>query len=167
MSPRRSLFVLVMIVLASTDVVAQLEVYPLVAPGAYVQNKRETVLAGWAGFESALVKAPDQGFSAVMRFGAFYVDLKDDIQGMSAFALGKKSFTCDYSPSISVVVGGGIIYEVAEGYDPVDAAFKIEFGWDLYRNLTISVGTDYIPDPVTDDKWFVYGALDLTPLVCR
>ena len=167
MSTQRSLFVLVLIVLASTDVVAQLEAHALVAPGAYMQSKRETVLAGWAGFESAPVKFPDQGFSAAMRFGLFYVDLKNDIEGMSAFVVGKKSLSCDYSPSVFIVVGGGLIWEIAEGYDPVDAALKIEIGCDLYRNLAIAIGTDYIPDPLTDDKWFVYGALDLTPLVCR
>ena len=80
--------------------------------------------------------------------------------------MGKKVFACDYAPSYYLVMGGGLIYEVLEGYDSQDAALKLELGCDLYRGFGVSIGADYVPDPSTDDKWFVYTAFDLTPLVC-
>jgi len=158
---------LIILVSATTEATAQLEANAMVAPGAFLQAGEKTVAAGWAGFESHLVRAPDQGFEAAVRFGLFYVDRENDTQGMSIFLVGRKSFSCDRSPSIHLVLGGGLIYSIVEGYDTKDAALKIELGFDLYKDFGLAIGTDYIPDPLTDDKWFVYGALNLTPLVCN
>jgi hypothetical protein len=145
---------------------AQIQAYGVATPGAYLKAGTETVVAGWAGFEAPLLTVEDRRFAAVTRFGACYVDLEDDIEGLSVFVAGRKSIACGYTPSMYVLVGGGVIFEILEGYDQADAALKLEFGVDVYRSLGIGVGVDYIPDPRTDDSWFVYGSVDLVPLFC-
>jgi len=107
---------------------AQLDASPVIQPGAYLQNGQKTEFAGWIGFESSLLGVPDRGFSAVSRAGLFYVDIDDDIQGFSIFIAGKKNITCDYAPSIYGLIGGGLIYQILEGYDSKDAALKVELG---------------------------------------
>jgi hypothetical protein len=163
---RITLFSVIVCATVATGVSAQVEAYGVVEAGAYLQNHHETEIAGWAGLELPLVKAPDQGFCGAIRAGAFYVDLEPDLQGASVFLVGKKVFDCAYTPSYYLVMGGGLIYEVLEGNDSKDAALKFELGFDFYRGLAFGIGTDYIPDPLTDDRWFVYGTFDLTPLVC-
>jgi len=60
-----------------------------------------------------------------------------------------------------------LIYQILEGYDSKDAALKVELGIDIYRSLSFGVGVDYIPDPISKDKYFLYGVLDLTPVICE
>ena len=167
MSTYRLLLISILFILLAADVSAQFDAHAVVSQGAYLQSGHETAAAGWAGFESTLLKVSDQGFAAVTRVGLYYVNSEEDVQGLSAFLLGKKSFRCDYLPSFYALAGGGFIYEILEGYDSQDAALKIEIGLDIYRRLGIGIGVDYIPDPATDDKWFLYGAINLTPPVCR
>ena len=167
MSTNRLQLALMLFILLAADVSAQFDAHVVVAQGAYLQSGHETVAAGWAGFESTLLKDSDQGFAAVSRFGLYYVNSEEDVQGLSVFLLGKKSLRCDYLPSMYALAGGGLIYEILEGYDSQDAALKIEIGVDIYRRLGFGIGVDYIPDPGTDDKWFLYGALDLTPPICK
>ena len=152
---------------SSHNIHAQLSSHLVLAPGVYLQDNQNTEFAGWAGFESSLLRVPNQGFAAVSRIGFYYVDLDEDIQGFSVFILGKKQITCDYEPSVYGMIGGGLIYEILEGYDSKDAALKIEIGVDIYRNFSFGVGLDYIPDPVMDDKFFLYGVMDLTPILCE
>lgn len=161
-------FLVVMIValVSATSASAQITAYGVATPGAYLRAGTKTVFAGWAGFEAPLLTVQDRGFAAVTRFGAYYVDLQDDIEGLSVFVAGRKSIACGYTPSLYVLVGGGLIYEVLEGYDQTAAALKLEFGVDVYRSLGVGIGVDYIPDPRTDDSWFIYGSVDLVPLFC-
>ena len=160
------LLVLLVVFLLASSATAQVRTYARADIGAYLQNGRTTVLAGWVGFESPIVTTFDQAFTFSIRLGAFYVDLDHDLQGASVFFVGQKFIACDYMPSFYVAGGGGLIYEIREGYDSQDAALKLEIGCDIYRGFGVSIGTDYIPDPLTDDKFFVYGGLDLSPLIC-
>jgi hypothetical protein len=162
-----TLLIVLIVLLLSQGASAQVQAYAMATPGAYMQAGRTTVFAGWLGFEAPLLTVEERGFSFVSRVGVYYVDLEDDIQGFSVFVAGKKSFACGYTPSMYALIGGGLTYDIVDGYDPIDAAIKMEFGLDIYRSFGIGVGVDYIPDPLTDDKWFIYGSLDLTPVLCR
>jgi hypothetical protein len=142
---------------------AQVPAYATVQAGAYMQSPNRAVSAGWVGFESPLIRVPDRGFAAVTRFGFYYVDLRDDVQGLSVFVASKKNFEIYSGESLYALLGGGLIYEVREGKDWKDAALKFELGWYARSSLSVGIGFDYVPYPTATDKWFVYGALSLAP----
>lgn len=143
--------------------VGQVELNTIAGVGRLVGQDMAPATSIWVGGETPLSSSVAGGYSIVGRAGVFYADTPDDIQGASGFMLYKKTLGLWNDVGLYAGIGGGGLYEITDGEDNLDAAWKLELGVDVYKNFGLALGADYVPIPNGHDQWNLYALLDLTP----